>query len=205
MHKDYHFLYTNVDQINEKSEIVGEFPDILEQGKSGAIFEDLFLQNFICNSTLIIRRTCIDRIGYFDEKIFVPADWDFLLRLSQHFLGYYLPEKLTGYRIVDQSTLNQLDKVVEEYIYVIDKNFNNYINLPKNILNLSKANAFYLHAKNFAAKGNILESKRLFFQSILHGFSHPKLFKMFIGYFMCIILPKKITCKYFRQKQIFNS
>ena len=202
---DYQYLYTNVDQINEKNEIVGEFPDILRQAKSGSIFEDLFLQNFICNSTLIIRKSCIEKIGYFDEKIFVPADWDFLLRLSQNFLGVYLPDKLTGYRIVDQSTLNQLDKVVEEYIYVIEKNFNNNKTLTKKYLNLSKANAFYLHAKNFAAKENILESRKLFLQSILHGFFHPKILKMFIGYLMCVILPKKITCEYFKRKQIFNS
>tara|TARA_Y100000590_G_scaffold465489_1_gene637935 strand:+ start:1251 stop:2189 length:939 start_codon:yes stop_codon:yes gene_type:complete len=203
--KDYDFLYTNVDQIDETNKIVGEFPDILVHGKTGLIFEDLFLQNFICNSTLVIRKSCINKSGYFDEKIFVPADWDFLLRLSQNHQGFYLPDKLTGYRIVDQSTFNQLDTVVDEYIYVIKKNFNSYKKLSKKKLNNSFANAYYLHAKNFAAKGNINRSRELFFRSIIHAINHPKLFKMIVGYLMCILLPKNIVINFFRKKQIFNS
>tara|TARA_B100001123_G_C15115791_1_gene949304 strand:- start:137 stop:1078 length:942 start_codon:yes stop_codon:yes gene_type:complete len=200
----YGFLYTNVHQIGERNQIVGEFPDILNYGKSGSIFNELIFHNFICNSTLVIRRECIDKIGYFDEKIFVPADWDFLLRLSQKYLGCYLPEKLTGYRIGEQSTLNHLENVVEEYTYVINKNTQNNNNLPKKIINNSFASAYYFHAKNFAATSNIYKSKDLFLLSLKYGLNHPKFFKMIIGYLMCTFLPKKWIVNYFKKKQIFN-
>lgn len=59
----------------------------------------LLLKNFICNSTPIMRKEVFDKVGLFDERLFICADWDMWLRISEHYNLYYINDPLTYYRI----------------------------------------------------------------------------------------------------------
>ena len=57
----------------------------------------LMLRNSICNS-VVIKKKCFDRVGLFDESLFVCADWDMWLRMQEHYELTYLDIPLTYYR-----------------------------------------------------------------------------------------------------------
>jgi len=56
---------------------------------------NLLFRNYILNSTPIIHRECIARVGLFDTKLFIAADWDMWLRIEEHYKLGYLPRKLS--------------------------------------------------------------------------------------------------------------
>jgi glycosyltransferase involved in cell wall biosynthesis len=75
----------------------------------GHIFPTLLEGNFIAVTTALIRRSCLDVVGLFDEDL-LYEDYDFWLRLSQHYKFVFSDVISAKYRIVSTSmTLGVLD------------------------------------------------------------------------------------------------
>lgn len=68
----------------------------------GNIFPFLLEQNIIPALTALIRRSCYENVGYYDEQLRYE-DWDMWLRISQKFSFAYEPEPLSKYRQVATS------------------------------------------------------------------------------------------------------
>jgi glycosyltransferase involved in cell wall biosynthesis len=68
----------------------------------GNIHNVLWEGNFIPSMTTLVRRSCYDQTGLFDETLFYE-DWDMLLRLSHWFDFVYSPEVSAKYRFVATS------------------------------------------------------------------------------------------------------
>jgi len=66
--------------------------------KPGRSFIELFQKNFIQVATVLIRRECFERLGYFDELIDGSEDYFMWLRIAERFPIDYLPETLAIYR-----------------------------------------------------------------------------------------------------------
>jgi len=64
----------------------------------GNIVEQLFLDNFICYSTVMVRRAVLDEVGIMDEAIFHPSDYDLWLRIALRYRFEYIDEPLVRYR-----------------------------------------------------------------------------------------------------------
>jgi glycosyltransferase involved in cell wall biosynthesis len=73
---------------------------------SGYIFPQLFMDCFIVANSVLIRKECFDRLGYFDESL--PfGDYHTWLRISRFYKVDYVPKVLTKYRQhPSQSTRN---------------------------------------------------------------------------------------------------
>lgn len=65
---------------------------------SGKVFADLYRGNFIVTSSVIVKRTCFDKVGLFDKKMHVVEDYDLWLRMAQMFRLGYLNKRLLKYR-----------------------------------------------------------------------------------------------------------
>jgi glycosyltransferase involved in cell wall biosynthesis len=115
------FVYTAAYSIDEHDDIVGVYDH--PRSREGAIASSLILGNFICNSTVVVRREILRRAGSFDETIFTPADWDMWLRLSLISDAGYIKAPLTKYRITDNYTFNRLELARREEMYVLEKFF----------------------------------------------------------------------------------
>jgi len=67
----------------------------------GAIFPALVRANRMILSSVVVRRTVLDRVGGFDETL--PAlgceDWDLWLRIARHHAVTLVPDELTAYRV----------------------------------------------------------------------------------------------------------
>jgi GT2 family glycosyltransferase/glycosyltransferase involved in cell wall biosynthesis/predicted SAM-dependent methyltransferase/Tfp pilus assembly protein PilF len=53
-------------------------------------FERLLVSNYVPNLCLMHKRECIDKIGFFDEKLQTHVDWDFLIRLGREFKIFHI-------------------------------------------------------------------------------------------------------------------
>jgi glycosyltransferase involved in cell wall biosynthesis len=83
-------------------------------GAQGKCFKELFIQNKIMILTVVIRRACLDRVGFFDEGIKYCEDRELWLRLSHKFPIGYIDKCLAYYRIHDS---NMSHKRVEHFNY----------------------------------------------------------------------------------------
>jgi hypothetical protein len=61
--------------------------------------------------------------GFFDESIFIPADRDMWLRLSEKYQVGYINEPLTKYRVSDNTILKSLAQSQKEERVVLKKYF----------------------------------------------------------------------------------
>ena len=65
----------------------------LEQ-KSGDIYAQLLWDNLIGMPTLLVKKECLDEIGYLDEEMNCLEDYDFVLRLARSYHGVFVDEVL---------------------------------------------------------------------------------------------------------------
>ena len=130
------FVHTAAYFVDDEDKVVGRYshPRSLRAATPGR----LITGNFICNSTVVARRDVLERAGFFDESMFIPADWDMWLKLSEIVPGGHLDIFLTMYRITVNYTFNRLDQARREEEIVV-RNF--FARNPK-ALPWSKAAAF---------------------------------------------------------------
>jgi glycosyltransferase involved in cell wall biosynthesis len=64
----------------------------------GRVLEHLFVQNFVCFSTAIVRRGVLSHVGMFDPQWDLAIDYDLWLRIARHYQFDYVDEELVLYR-----------------------------------------------------------------------------------------------------------
>lgn len=65
----------------------------------GRITGPLLIKNFIPFNTTVVKRECLERMGYFDESLPMGIDYDLWLRISTEYQFDYLPEYALYYRV----------------------------------------------------------------------------------------------------------
>ena len=51
----------------------------------GECFKSMLYEDCTCTIVVVMRRTCFDRVGYFDESLYCYGDWDMFLRVARYF------------------------------------------------------------------------------------------------------------------------
>lgn len=69
--------------------------------------EDLLVQNYITMISLAHRKSCLQKIGGFDERLTALVDWDLILSLSK----YYLIERINDITVVNRTRAFVQDNV----------------------------------------------------------------------------------------------
>jgi glycosyltransferase involved in cell wall biosynthesis len=64
----------------------------------GKLLDILVQMNFIPGPTTLIRRSCYDKVGLYDEAL-LYEDWDMWMRIARHYSFVYAPEPSAKYRI----------------------------------------------------------------------------------------------------------
>jgi glycosyltransferase involved in cell wall biosynthesis len=70
-----------------------------DQRCSGILFEEFCLRNFVCNSTVLLRRECLDYAGGFDQRLRSLEDWVCWARISRKYGFGYIDQPLVSYRV----------------------------------------------------------------------------------------------------------
>jgi glycosyltransferase involved in cell wall biosynthesis len=203
---DFGFVYTGAYFINGCGDVISEHR-VAGGQPSGWITSRLLQENFICNSTAVIRKECFDIVGYFDEKIFIPADLDMMLRLSENYKSAYIDDQLTGYRISDSYTALHMETGINEYVYVLNKAFSRNKSLSDGFKKRCLANMYFSFGLNYAIIPDFIKSRETLLKGVinkpyslrgllLYGwiFFAPKLFRKIILYLKpinCYLIPDR--------------
>lgn len=157
---------------------------------SGMVFEKLIGNNFIINSTPIVKKECFAKVGLFDESIFYPADWDMWLRISEHYPVAYIDTILTKYRIREG---NYYEKNIElaklEILKVLEKTFRARAYLSKKLKRNAISYISFESAKAYTKKLHLKNAKKEAIKAIKLCPYNVKYYLIFIFLF----LPKRLV------------
>jgi hypothetical protein len=68
---------------------------------TGYVFKDLFMRPLFGVGTVVFRKGCIDKVGYFDKNLPIGEDYDMWLRIARHFELGVVDQPLLMYRFHD--------------------------------------------------------------------------------------------------------
>jgi len=64
----------------------------------GRVLDEMFVQNFVCFSSAVVRREVFSHVGRFDPQWDLAIDYDLWLRVARHHRFDYVDEELVLYR-----------------------------------------------------------------------------------------------------------
>lgn len=130
------------------------------------IFKWLKQSRFIIyNPTLIIRKGCLDRTGYFDESM-RSGDYHFNMRLAYHFDAGIIYEPLLLRRVHDDNMSEQIPfENYTEYLDTFDYLYKAGM-IEKKYLRKARGSALFKMGKLHAEKGNSKEAREHFLSSL---------------------------------------
>ncbi|WP_051538017.1 glycosyltransferase family 2 protein [Butyrivibrio proteoclasticus] len=85
------------EKINDQKAIVIPARAMADVKKRGFIFPALLPWNFVACTSMMIKKSCFDKVGTFDESLFAFEDWDMTLRISREFDAEFIKEPLYDY------------------------------------------------------------------------------------------------------------
>ena len=92
--------------------------------KSGNIFPALLPINFITLPSIMFRKECLDKVGYFDEELVAYEDWELCLRLSREYEVAFIKEIMYDYfrgkgGLISNQESEHREKVLRS-LYLVD-------------------------------------------------------------------------------------
>ncbi len=114
----------------------------------GCVQELLIYQNPIPASIPLIRRTALDKVGFYNQELREQnaqglEDWELGLRIAQHYEFRTVPEILIGYRQVIQSMSNDWQQMERSYHLVMDVAKKLYPEVSEELYRWSLGNMYY--------------------------------------------------------------
>ncbi|HEV7330135.1 MAG TPA: glycosyltransferase family A protein [Flavisolibacter sp.] len=115
-------VYANTLLMDEKGKILNEdyfdvqnFQSVCnKRGPSGSVFGQLIREDFIPNSSVLVRKVILDEIGGYDASLFTE-DWDLWLRISKVYPIHFMDGYFSVYRIHSQSVMRKSTSLVKMY------------------------------------------------------------------------------------------
>jgi glycosyltransferase involved in cell wall biosynthesis len=90
--------------------------------KRGNIFNDMFIDNWIGTpSTVLLKKECFDKVGFFDEKIAYGPDYDMWIRLAKEFHIEYIAQPLVKYYIHERKLSTNYKIMISGKEVIIEK------------------------------------------------------------------------------------
>ncbi|MCQ6558876.1 glycosyltransferase family 2 protein [Paenibacillus mendelii] len=77
-----------INRVYQKNNEYDEYP-VIKRFYKGRIKKELLLLNFIGTSTVVIKREAVTRVGLFNTKIRLAEDYDYWLRIADHYEASY--------------------------------------------------------------------------------------------------------------------
>ena len=96
-HQDVDILYGDCRIVNERSDTISFW-----RSQEFDLFSEL-CRNFIYQPTVFMKRSVLDRVGYFDEGLHYTMDTDYWYRAALHVKFSYVPTELAVFRITGDS------------------------------------------------------------------------------------------------------
>ena len=130
--------------------------------KRGSLFEEICKRNFIGGcSSVMLRRACLEKIGWFDERLASAADYDMWLRISKEFDIEYIREPLVLYTVHPNRISTNYESKVRGLEAVLHKH-GRYLALDSK--NYSRR--YFVLGMNYCLNGNAKEGRGALLKAI---------------------------------------
>lgn len=176
-------VHSNIMKITSSGQTIGA----AERDKrflSGMIFNELLLRKaHIACSSALVKKSCLDSVGYFDEdsRCGVCEDRDLWLRISKQFNILYIDQVSVNYRITENSLSKNKDRMLQARIYVTEKN----LTVQDNLLKKQALASIYKNlGDEYLMEGNFPKASLSYKQSLAFW---PLSFWSFINYTKSIL------------------
>ena len=169
--------------IDERGLLTGGFRAATLEGD---VFATLLCHNFLGNaSCTMIRRDCFEVTGGYDSEFREHAeqgceDWDFYLRVSEHYHFRVVPEFLIAYRKVVGQMSSDSERMARSHSYMLQNVYKRHPRLPGYLSRISKS-SFYIylaHEGGPASRGGWL--RRAFANAPLLCLLRPRFYKLWV-------------------------
>jgi glycosyltransferase involved in cell wall biosynthesis len=167
IHKDVHLVYSDYYSIDSDERILRmtktKRPDTRSKQQ---LVTQLFLNNFIGFETVLVKRSCFDEVGFFDENMIGFSDHDMWLRIvgSYNIAHLDLPLVKKRKHSLQLSTTN-IESVLEDEFQLVEKAISFYPFLKK-VEQKKLSSLHYALGLALLRKGNIKEAKQELLKTI---------------------------------------
>jgi glycosyltransferase involved in cell wall biosynthesis len=122
-HPEVGLLHTETLRWNYRADRFEKKEGSIRDTYVGWCFDRLFFYgNSIMPSTVLIRRQCVERIGFFAEEfLHIADDYDYFLRISKQFPVGFISEPLIYYRLHDNNISKSMLAIAEGDFLVLQK------------------------------------------------------------------------------------
>jgi len=118
-HIDVMMVYSDILSIDGNGKLIENYLEDKEFYR-GYIFEELFLYNFICLVTVVLRKDILNKVGLFNTNYIIVEDYDLFLKIAESHKIDYLDESLAKYRIHGTNLCKNTGLFVKEYLDMIN-------------------------------------------------------------------------------------
>jgi glycosyltransferase involved in cell wall biosynthesis len=112
---------------------------------SGYVFDDLIQCGFILTSGTVVRRSCLNEVGYFDERLSIAQDYDLWLRICYRWKVELVNKVLVTKRDRNGNLSSNLVTTARERIALFDKALTNFTDMTPPTRRLIKDQLAYNH------------------------------------------------------------
>jgi glycosyltransferase involved in cell wall biosynthesis len=113
-------VYTNAKKFDQQG--IWTLPKRYRKEKvEGWIYKDLLKDNMIPNQSVMVRRSCFDEVGFFEESLDIIEDHDMWIRIAKKYEIAFLEETLSLYREHSQGRSKATEKTMNRKIGVMEK------------------------------------------------------------------------------------
>jgi glycosyltransferase involved in cell wall biosynthesis len=176
------FIHSDLYHIDSKGNIICRRKDPIAKKVSQRKFmKTLFLGNFICFQTVLVKRKCFEDVGLLDERIEISSDYDLWLRMAQKFRIGYLDEPLVKKRYHENNLSYEFRQIYLDHLKILEKALasNKFMSRYKNsrlaLIHATVANEAYNAREISEAKDELRKALRYDFSLI---FFRRKIFKL---------------------------
>lgn len=113
-------IFGDIARIDNAGNLI-EAPVDLSLAHSGDVFIPLLRVNFVSAMSALVRRSCYDEVGLYDETLNYE-DWDMWLRIARKYHFLYVPQVTARYRIHSGSaTFSRRVQLTESSLRLVQK------------------------------------------------------------------------------------
>jgi glycosyltransferase involved in cell wall biosynthesis len=183
-------VYTGVLRIEASSR---RLIDRIIPGKRGSLFQDLCQKNWIGGcSSVMVRRSCFEKVGWFDEELAAQADYDMWLRISQEFDIEYIREPLVFYIAHDNTISTNYESRIQGMEMQLRKYGSLFSRDPRNY-----SRRYFALGVYYSLNGNIKKGRDALLKAIT---LYP--FALRPYYYLCLSLLRTDTIRKWQQFKV---
>jgi hypothetical protein len=145
--------------------------------------------------TTVIRRTCLDQAGWFDESLVGPEDYDYWLRLSKLWKFDYIDKPLASYRSSQNFVSRNKRRMLNNVINIKNREFaqsSDLKNLGFQLLDPSYYSLFTKYAKECLYDNDLVDARAFIKEYRLRRGTTPRYWVNYFASFLPFWLIRRI-------------